>query len=99
MTVARQHERAQGVPDEINLSDLARTMGRTQKVAPAASGGASFASSAQLGSLAAYLNQLTTIATETGWHTPTMVVSSGDDDEAIVVGVRWINGAYYAEIR
>lgn len=77
-------------------------IGRRQKVPPRAPDGAAYATAQQLVSLGAFLDELTTTAGHTGWHVNSMVVSYGDEtaaDESIVVGVRWINGAYHAEIR
>lgn len=90
----------QAVTDELEGSRPIATMGSRQKVAPAASGGVAYASSAQLASLAAYVEQITTAARETGWHSPSMIVSLGEvEEEAIVVGVRWVREAYVVEIR
>jgi hypothetical protein len=91
---------AHSQPNEIENGGLGKPIGRALKVAPRQSGGTAYASAAQLASLGAYLTRLTEITTETGWHTPTMIVAFGDSEaESIVVGVRWVGDAYYAEIR
>jgi hypothetical protein len=75
-------------------------LGRAPKTSQGRSGGVAYATSAQLTSLAEYLTALTITATDTGWHSPNMIVSMGEvEEESIVVGVRWINGAYVVEIR
>lgn len=62
--------------------------------------GSAYANADQLTALATYLQGLTDLALRTGWHSPSMVVSFGDEDEeAIVVGLRWVSDAYHAEIR
>jgi len=71
------------------------------KVAQGRSGGVAYANASQLKSLADYIQGLTISATETGWHSPNMIVTLGEGEEAIVIGVRWLNhtGEYVAEIR
>lgn len=91
---------AQSAPDLIENLTPQRTIGRPTNVAPRATGSAAYASASQLASLGAYLEGLTTLARETGWHSPTMIVSFGDpDEEQIVVGIRWVGDTYFAEIR
>lgn len=99
MTAVQHGKRPQSVPNMIEPADPVRTMHPAQKVAHGATGGAGLASGEQLRMLADYLDKITDAATTTGWHSPNMLVSFGDDEESIVVGVRWIRTAYYAEIR
>lgn len=92
--------KAQVDPGRIKLPDPDTPIGRAPKVAQGRSGGVAYATSDQLASLSGYIARMTAAANETGWHAPNMIVSLGDvEEEAIVVGVRWINGEYHAEIR
>lgn len=99
MTTTSQRERPQSVPTEIDIPALSRRIGQGVKVAPAPSGGAALATSTQLKTLGEFLEHLTAATNDTGWRTTGLVASLGDGEEAIVVGIKWINGAYYAEIR
>lgn len=90
---------AQSLPTTSHTQDPQPPIGRALKVAPRTSGGVAYASADQLASLAEHLTGLTEITKQTGWHTPTMVLTYGDTDESIVVGLRWVGDAYYAEIR
>lgn len=66
-----------------------------------ASNGASYVTAAQLAQLGTFLQTLTAASHETDWRTERMVVSLGEGDEEILVGVRWLANAdeYAAEIR
>lgn len=72
---------------------------RTLKTAQRTSGGAAYASAEQLAKLAQHLRLLNDATHETGWVTPSMIASFGEGDESIVVGIRWVGDAYFAEIR
>lgn len=67
------------------------------------SDGPGYATSDALARLAEALRRLTETTRETGWHTPSLVLSHGNGEEEVAVGVRWIDvgdgGYYVAEIR
>lgn len=90
-----------GVPDNINTSTPTPSTGRGGNNAQRGSGGAAYASAAQLASLGDYIRGLTQLTRETGWHTPTTVITCDDtvEDESVVIGIRWVGDAYFAEIR
>jgi hypothetical protein len=100
MTTTDVRRRTESVPNEIENTDPHTPMGLRTRGAKTPSGGAAYATAAHLDKLADYLRLITTAVNDTGWHAPAMLVSFGEvEAESIVVGVRWINGEYHAEIR
>lgn len=101
MTTAAKKATAPQTPlERVDWAGLDTPIGRAQKVAPGRSGGVAYANAEQLASLSGYIARMTAAANETGWHAPNMIVSLGEiEEESIVVGVRWVNGEYLAEIR
>lgn len=98
-TDAGQRQRHQNVTSDTEQADAHSPLGRRPRSAQQPPGVA-YATSEHLRSLASYLQQLTSAVEDTGWRVPNHVASFGEvEEETIMVGVRWINGAYHAEIR
>lgn len=66
---------------------------------------AGYANGYQLRMLGQLVDTLDTTARDTGWRFSTAIVSTGEGEEEITVGLRWIDGPqragghYVAEIR
>lgn len=58
-----------------------------------------YADASQLHSLAEFLGLLNDATVKTGWAAPNMIITLGDDDEEIVVGIKHSLNGYVAEIR